>query len=1322
MVVLAVSSASYWHILQTLETQTYDKLEKYIQERGEKESAIFQLAEDNHLVFKQEYLSVLANAEDVTEAQFNQIYQPRADGTTRMNQALFDGVSHKDGRVSRYNSAYLGQNAPVADQAFRNRVVRAHELIDRFGMVWTTRFANVYVSLPENGIVGYWPGKNWGQEAQATLDVSNSEWVTIANQTNNPQRRSVWTGLHYDETADEWMVSCETPVDYQGKNLLTVGHDYLLNDLFERVFYDHLDGTYNFIFHQDGRLIVHPQKLGELSKASGNLHIDDLGDETLSSYYRQVVAQTRGLTSNVKVFLNDADDTFLAASRISGPGWWFVAVSPKEVYASTAREAAEFILGLGIISLVLELLMLFWVLRFKVVEPLNLFVNASEDVREGDYDKVVSGELKPLGERSDEVGLLARMFCMMAERINNSIEELKHLDVLKDEFMANTSHELRTPLNGIVGIADSMLDGATGTMSVQQRYNLSLIVTSGQRLTNLVNDILDFSKLKHKKLTLQIGPLDIHALAEVVVMLSSPMIKDSGIELVNRIEPLGPAVYGDENRLQQILYNLIGNAIKFTEQGTIAVSAEVKGEEMVITVSDTGIGIAAEKLESVFESFEQVDGSTDRLYGGTGLGLAVTKQLVELHGGRIWGESTVGEGTSLRFTLPICQDKATTGQVADLLNREVGVNRIVLGADNNDGLAAMLSPEGFAGGFNNGHVLIVDDDPVNIQVLKNHLSLQNYGITTAANGKEAIAAIESGEQFDAVLLDVMMPGMSGYEVCQHIREKYTANRLPILMVTAKTHTDDMTESFDAGANDFLTKPVSKVELRERLKTHISVVRLNNDLSQASSQLQNYAKALEQKVTQRTGQLEQRGEELEQANKQLLLANERVNQSAADMLLLSELGRELTSTLELDEVIEKVYHSLNKVLDAHIFLIGILEPENNRIHVPLIVEQNERIGAVDFALDEVGCPAVWCVQNKKELLIFEAGDSNKYFDVPLMVPEFGVGMNTIIYQPLIIGDKIVGCLSLESPEPHAYSADKIQIIRTLASYSSIAMANALGYTRLEQTHEALKNTQQQLVLQEKMASLGILTAGVAHEINNPTNFVHVGIENMEVDLTRFQQFIFDLAGDDADERVLDSLRSRFTPLYEHIATIKNGSSRIMTIVQDLRDFTHLGSSHKTAADVAECLRSTVNLVRTKYLDIAKFVTLFEPTPELLCYPTQLNQVFMNLIINACDAIRDKQRRPDCEQTSKTLGEIVIACGVAEQMIEISVKDNGCGMDEETQNRLFEPFYTTKDVGEGTGLGMSISFGIVKEHGGTIDIESVAGQGSTIFVRLPVTDED
>ncbi len=438
--------------------------------------------------------------------------------------------------------------------------------------------------------------------------------------------------------------------------------------------------------------------------------------------------------------------------------------------------------------------------------------------------------------------------------------ELQKLAQLKDEFLANTSHELRTPLNGIIGLAESMIDGATGALTDVQASNLSMIASSGRRLSQLVNDLLDFSELKHRQIRLQIKPVGVREVVDLVLQICQPLTQTKPLQLISHISRDLPLVEADENRLQQILYNLIGNAIKFTASGVVEVSAKIIPEtipetselssklspvnpQLAITVADTGIGIPEDKLNRIFQEFEQVDGSTARKYGGTGLGLAVTKKLVEIHGGKIWVESKVGEGSRFTFTLPISPAEATTTRKNIPLFREKletiskslpWVERLVdhSGQSNlmdSNLLDRVVDLEQFPEAtFQNQHfqILIVDDEPVNLQVLVNQLSVQNYQVVRASSGAEALDLIEQGFKPDLVLLDVMMPGMTGYEVCQQLRQKFPATELPVVMLTAKNQVSDLVIGLESGANDYLTKPIFKNELLARIKTHLRLAKIN----------------------------------------------------------------------------------------------------------------------------------------------------------------------------------------------------------------------------------------------------------------------------------------------------------------------------------------------------------------------------------------------------------------------------------------------------------------------------------------------------------------
>ncbi|MDR1510129.1 MAG: response regulator [Synergistaceae bacterium] len=506
-------------------------------------------------------------------------------------------------------------------------------------------------------------------------------------------------------------------------------------------------------------------------------------------------------------------------SGVTNP--WSVAVSvPMTKILDNANGIRNYVILTSVLAICVIAFILYIIAK-NVTRPILVLSDAAKTLGEGNFDTEV-----PLIQSKDEIGALSNAFHFMAGKINNLIKEmqqyaktleeknvyLNRLNELKDEFLANTSHELRTPINGIIGIVESMIDGATGSLTDEQKYNLAIVSNSGKRLSNMINDILDFTKLKNNEIALQIKPIDLKTIVDTVIVLSKPLIKGKELSLVNDIDDSIATISADENRIQQILYNLIGNAVKFTEKGRVSVSARIEDDMAAVSVEDTGIGIPEDKFDRIFESFEQADGSTAREYGGTGLGLSITKKIVELHGGTIFVESRLGEGSKFTFRLPV------SGAQGEAAAPSEAPKPII---DMEDFAAANTAENGKpetaeAGG--NYRILVVDDEPVNIQVLTNLLSMRHYSVFKAYNGIDALEMFQNGAEFDLILLDIMMPKMSGYEVCQHLREKYSLFDLPIVMLTAKNQVHDIVLGFQAGANDYIQKPFDKEELLARVRT------------------------------------------------------------------------------------------------------------------------------------------------------------------------------------------------------------------------------------------------------------------------------------------------------------------------------------------------------------------------------------------------------------------------------------------------------------------------------------------------------------------------
>lgn len=314
----------------------------------------------------------------------------------------------------------------------------------------------------------------------------------------------------------------------------------------------------------------------------------------------------------------------------------------------------------------------------------------------------------------------------------------------------------------------------------EQKEKVSLIFNIAERLSYLVNDLLDFSKLKENELTLRITSVDLYAITHMTVEVLSYTISKN-VKIYNHIER-GTFVQADENRLRQILYNLIHNAVKYTNEGKIDITCYEKQAFLVIEIKDTGCGIAPENLKTIFNPFQQFNYSI----GGSGLGLHITKELVERQGGKIFVDSIVGQGAT--FSIKLRKAQPTNEELPSMPIQTYQ--------------HPFLTFPHIVEQIGKKKILIVDDDAVNLKVLIDILTQENYSIIAIDNGHHVFEYLTQQPSIDLLILDIMMPTISGYEICQQVRQNYTSTELPILMLTAAIRPEDMIAAFQSGANDF----------------------------------------------------------------------------------------------------------------------------------------------------------------------------------------------------------------------------------------------------------------------------------------------------------------------------------------------------------------------------------------------------------------------------------------------------------------------------------------------------------------------------------------
>jgi len=366
------------------------------------------------------------------------------------------------------------------------------------------------------------------------------------------------------------------------------------------------------------------------------------------------------------------------------------------------------------------------------------------------------------------------------EELQKTAEQLREIDTLKTQFLANMSHELRTPLNSIIGFSRVLLKGIDGPLTDLQKTDLTSIYNNGQHLLGLINDILEVSRIAAGKMELVLEPVDLGPIIEGVMSTAIGLVKDKPVELIKEVADDLPIVRADTTRIRQVILNLVSNATKFTEEGSIAMRAWVKEGYVHVSVADTGMGIPEEFLDKIFEEFQQVDGSATRRTGGTGLGLAISRRFVEMHGGRIWVESELGEGSTFTFTIPILESEQV--EDAELAALEIDADRRL--------------------------VLVVEGDEEMVGFYRRYLERHGYQVVGLTDAERVMLWVRELSPF-VILLDVMLPEEDGWALLEALKASRETAQVPVIICSVA---DEAARGLSLGAAAYLTKPVLEEDL------------------------------------------------------------------------------------------------------------------------------------------------------------------------------------------------------------------------------------------------------------------------------------------------------------------------------------------------------------------------------------------------------------------------------------------------------------------------------------------------------------------------------
>ncbi|NJN55985.1 MAG: HAMP domain-containing protein [Leptolyngbyaceae cyanobacterium SL_5_9] len=706
-VVVVLTGLSYFQIMRSLEADAISDLTDYVTERGRRDDDLFQLAEDNHASLKSRFLQTLEQTNE--DVSLPAEMQEWSDGTIRN---FPQNVSPEEFDTYENATLYISSQT-VNTSSLRQHMVAGNSFLAAYGAAWYNRFINTYLIFPENALVGYFPGVPWGLEIASDLDMTKEEYFYISDRRHNPTRETAWSGLFFDPIAKQWMVTAATPIDdVQGRHIATVGHDIVLNELIKRTIDVHLQGTYNLIFRTDGRLIVDPQRMDLIQGNQGNYNVVNSGD----AHLRRIFDAVQSLEAGQSVVTNFADDEYLAVTKLEGPDWYFVVVYPRSLLNSVALRSAGFVLFIGSIALILNILLLSWVLHYQVSHPLNQLLATTEKVSSGNFN--VTLDLS----RQDELGRLASAFTIMSRELSKSFAQLEaqndalelrvqertqelsqtlvelrstHTQLVQSEKMSSLgqlvsgiAHEINNPVNFIYANLDPaqtyvkdllalvnlyQAEYADPSRSIQLFINdidlefikedlpklLNSMTVGSERIRDIVKSLRNFSRLDESGFK----PVDISEGIESTLMILRhylhPKNGDSKIEVVRQYDRI-PLVECCPGQLNQVFMNILTNAIDaIHEQQSQHPGYMGQIQIRIGVVNDGWIRVLITDngigiTDEIRAKLFDPFFTTKPIGKGTGLGLSISHQIVtKTHHGRLECSSVVGQGTQFAIEIPV---------------------------------------------------------------------------------------------------------------------------------------------------------------------------------------------------------------------------------------------------------------------------------------------------------------------------------------------------------------------------------------------------------------------------------------------------------------------------------------------------------------------------------------------------------------------------------------------------------------------------------------------------------------------------------------------